>query len=339
MPYAVTPVPDAERWDRFVTDLDASPLVSARWAAAVSSPERRPIHLRLDGPEGVTGAIAGLVREPPVPFLRRFARSLFFYTGPALAGSATTDTAQAIEAIVDFARQSGIAGVVFRSWDSPTSCDLPDVLTYRTRRDEFVLDLSGNGPSIDERMRPPVHRKINQARKAGVTFEPVDAADVIDDLLRLMDETRAVRHGKGYEPYASFYMPHLDREALRRLHGSGLGRMHRVRAGPDTISAAFTVVLGLRAVALLVGTSAEGYRLGAPSLLWHDLACDLRAAGVRSLNLLGVPNDPSGAKLAFFKTSLGCERVACEHGATRLLRRTPLHLAAKLLSRSDAAGW
>lgn len=333
MSFTVTQVEGGDGWERFATGLGASPLVSTRWLAAVSSPERVPIHLRVEGPSGTSGAIAGLIQRPSNPLFRPWGRSLFFYTGPALSVSDPRTGTQAVEAIVDFARRIGMSAVDFRSWDQALAYELPEVLPYRLSRAEYLLDVSGDMSAVDARMRSQVHRQMRQALDAGLTFEPADSVDAVDDLLRLVDETRSVRRDKGYGHYDYFYMPHLSRDALVRALQSGLAQLFRVRRESDVLSVVFILTLGRRAAALLIGTAAEGYRLRAPSLMWHEVARALNLAGVHRLNFLGVPSGVQGEKLAFFKMSLGCEKVPLGHGKTRLLHRTPPYLLVKFLSK------
>ena len=337
MSFTVVETEGGAGWDQLVTDLGGSPLISGRWLEAVSSPRRRPIYLRLADPSGMSGAIAGLVLEPSGRLLRRYGRRLFFYSGPALS-VAGAERSPAVQAVVDFARRSAMAGVVFRSWDYPHAFEYPQVVCHRSRRREFVLDLRGDMTALDARMRPQVHRQVRQALHAGLTFHEAESAEVLDDLLRLMEETRTLRRAKGYDDYDYFYMPHLSPEALTQLLRSGLARVFCARRASEVISVVMILVLGGRAVALLIGTKTEGYRLKAPSLVWHEAARQLKLSGVQSLNLLGVPPGPGGEKLAFFKMALGCERFPCADGATGLLQRSPMYLLAKLASRRRI-GW
>ena len=322
---------DPGAWDRLTAELDASALISTRWLTAVGAPERRPLCLRVVVGARTIGAIGGLIVEPSLPLLRRFGRRLFFYSGPALQASEAGAIPQAVGVVVDYARERGMASVDFRSWDYPCVFDPPESMPYRCTRPEYFLDLRGDLNEINARMRPRIQEQVKQSLRAGLTFHEAGSPEAVDELMGLLEATRAIRISKGRGRYSYFFMPYLSPHALRRLIGSGLARIFYARKDTAVVSAMIAIVSGKRAIALLIGSAEEGYRLKAPTLVWFETIQALKREGVVSFNLGGVPSGSDAGGLAFYKGSFGAEKKDCVHGATRLMRRSPLHLLTRLV--------
>ncbi len=337
MTFTIAEVRDPAEWDRLAAGLGASALSSSRWLTAVAGAARRPVYLRLTDASGSAGAIGGIAVEPPVRLLRRFGTRLFFYPGPAPPAAAGGEIGDAVAAVIDHARGQGFASVTFRSWDYPCSFAPPPDLFYTFSRIEFVLDLRPTEEDVRGKMRTRILEQVKQARRGGLAFEEDRSRDAIDRLLALLDATHAYRMTKGHAAYSYFFMPHMGRDSLLAAFDSGLARVFVARKDAAVVCSLLVLVFGKRSVALLIGSSPDGYALKAPTLVWFATIFALKRAGVETLNLGGVPNDAGARGLAFFKGSFGSEKKACLHGATRLLHRSPLYLLAGAMWKGSGA--
>ena len=312
-------VTDLHEWDHYLRQFSASPLLAAPWIEAFRTSQRVPIYFRFVADTQTIGIIAGLVIQPSHAFLRRIDRSLFFYSGPAVIQFDRNLINACIGNLLDYARANGFTSVSVQAYDYPyafDACDLP----YEQIQDEYVLDLRGDFTDIQDKMRTSLKKNIRRAEKAGLTFHESCSPDIIETLIRLLEETKSVRRSKGYEDYSYFYMPHFDKEVIYKLFQQRIARIFYAQQQGKSVYLALSVTYNRKAYGLIAGTSMEGYKLNAPAFTLFYTIKKLHEEGIGSLNLSGVAGDSGESGLIFFKTSFGAQRHQCIGRTTSYLK-------------------
>jgi hypothetical protein len=118
--------------------------------------------------------------------------------------------------------------------------------------------------------------------------------------------SRERRRQRGEQPSE----PLAESVALMLL-STGAGRLFLARLDGEVVASALLVVGEGGAYYLSAGASPAGLKIAAPYFLWARVAVILRAEGVVSLNLGGVP--PAADGLRHFKTGFGAEPFRCHY--------------------------
>lgn len=317
---------DLVRWDEDLGSLGGSVLLSSGWLESFADSHLRPLCFRFSVEGETIGLAGGLLVEPSRRFLRGLYRNIVMFSGPAMAEGREGEAGACLEALGDYAAAKGYSRLIVNSWDYPHEIEFSGEMFAKAVREEYIVDMRGDLTAVMGKMRESIAQQRRQAERKGARFHESDSAEIIDDLERLLEETKSVRLAKGYEEYSYYYMPYLSRGVLERLFRNGTARVFYAERDGVVACAMLFVVYGRRACALLVGTGAEGYPLRAPAFLWHNIIEKLKGEGYEYVNLGGIPKGVSTDKLIFAKTALGGERHVCMGGTTGYLNKSVLNV-------------
>lgn len=165
----------------------------------------------------------------------------------------------------------------------------------------------------------------------------IDSSEnAVNQLIKLLDDTKHVRLSKGYADYNYFSMPHLDKDIVYALVNKRIASIYCATKN-DTIHAAVLIARHLTtAYGLLLGCDPAGYELSAPPFLWYNVIKHLQNERVHSLNLGGTTTGCSSeSNLTRFKVSLGAEEYLCSGGRTKFVR----HSGMKAILRSAVSDY
>lgn len=210
--------------------------------------------------------------------------------------------AELVAELPAFARARSAPRIVLETLGA--TCPLPAVPgeTQRLQSAVYCIDLAD--PTEPEKRLGKNHRRnVKRARKEGIAPIEQDAASSVAAHARLCQssfERRSVR-GEKIESDA-------QAETFAKFVASGYGRIHQVGRDAEVLSSDLVVRVADSAYYLSGGTSPEGMKIGSSHLLMLGIMEELRAQGVRTLNL-GYTDTEA---LARFKSGFGAECIAVE---------------------------
>jgi len=309
-----------EGWDDLVRRLDGSVFHSAAWAAYQRAASgAQPWFLIGQDPSGAAaaGAVAFL-RRSPRPILSRLFRSLEAPAHPFGARGAEGDAAAMLLALEELGRSAGCASLHLDSFMSGQSALVPERRGYREHgRVEFVVDLSRTPDELWHALGKDQRERIRKLERLGMAVETGGGRADLDALRLVRGKTheKRVRRGQSYALTGdqAFY------DALHRyVIAPGIGRLFLARTD-GVVAALLFAVFHRSAYSMFSGSSEEGYRLGAQSLLFWRAVEQFRSEGVTLLNRGGVPADSEREEhplhgIYLFKRRLGGTPVLCRSG-------------------------
>ncbi|HET9952716.1 MAG TPA: GNAT family N-acetyltransferase [Candidatus Eisenbacteria bacterium] len=306
-------------WDDLVRDLGGTLFHSTHWATYMRRAGTTPWYL-VDRENDVPAAAAvGLLRRSDRPLVGRFFRSLSLTAHPCAAARRAERIAALLAGAERAARDAGCAELFLESWMSGDSGFRPSERGFaETERVEFLVDLTAPREATWSAMKKDQRERVRHLEREGVTVSiGTDRQDLTE--FRAMQEStqdRRNRQGMGYELEG-------DDEFYDRVHEQlvrpGVGRLFLARFEGRAIAGIFFHVWNGQAYSMFSGSTPEGYRLGAQTLLFWRAVERFREEGLHRLNRGGVPassaieGDPLHG-LYRFKTRLGATPVVCLSG-------------------------
>jgi len=224
-----------------------------------------------------------------------------------------------MKALVEFASRHRYSRLLFHSWDYPQTFNFTTLPMMIHTRKEYIIDLREELKDINKKVRPYIKRNARRAISNGATFHESDSANLVSELLFLLEETKKMRVAKGHATYSYYYMPFLEDKIIFEMVRRRKGKIFYVLKNNEVLAAELVLTHGKRAYALLNATSSEGYNIGANPFLKMMLIKKMKGDGVEYLNLGGIPGSASGSELAFYKLSCGARDYVCMGGTTQFL--------------------
>ena len=313
------------KWDSFLKSLDSNIFLSSQWLESFKNKSRNPIYFKFESDGKIVGLAAGLSINAKYAFLNKIYRIIYLFTGPSTIDSDKELAKNCISKLISYANYNNYTHVIIKSFNYPYLLDLDNLPFKREERDEYVISLTEQWAEIKKRMRRLIFKNTRIATRNGLIFHESTSTKIIDDLIRLLEETKKVRLSKGYEDYNYFYIPYLTKTILQKIFLSKKARIFFVQRQTEKICILLILVHENRAYALLIGTNKEGYKFRAPAFIWYNTIKKLKEEEYQSLNLGGVPDDTSRLQLIFAKTSLGACKYRCSGGQS-------YHLGGRLLN-------
>ena len=311
---------DLQKWEEDLKFFSASPFFAPAWLESFRNKNRKPIYLRFVSDRKTIGVAAGLRNEPSNALMKKLFRILFFYSGPAVAGANEELTKLCMAELIRYAREIQYTYVKLESWDFPCAVKTHGLSFKPTIRKEFIVDLRENWSDLIKKIKKNRRTDIRAAEREGLTFHESRSPEILDDLLRLLAETKSIRLSKKYKDYNSLYISHMNRDILHKLFKSGIVRAFYVKKKEDTLSVSLEAVYNKKAYGLFAGTNLLGYKLKANSLINFKIIEKLKNEGVEYYNFGGVPSDDSAQGLCFFKESFGAKEHVCCGGRSHHLQ-------------------
>ena len=317
-------------WDETIRSLGGTLFHTSLWAAYLARPGVEPWYILRRSGDRPVGATLALFRRSGHPLVGALVRSLSITAHPCVADRPGERVPEFLDLVERAARAEGCAELHLESWMSASSPFLPAEHGYREiERLEFTVDLTAAKETLWSAMKKDQRERVRHLEREGVTVE-LGAARADLTVLQSMQEStqeRRSRQGLGYEIEAdeAFY----DR-VHAKLVAPGIGRLFVARLHGEPAAAIFFHAWNGQAYSMFSGSTPEGYKLGAQTLLYWRAVEHFKAEGFTLLNRGGVAassavegNPLHG--LYRFKTRLGTTPVTCRSGV-KVLRPGLLRL-------------
>lgn len=167
-----------------------------------------------------------------------------------------------------------------------------------------LIDLTKSEEDLRAAMDQGWRNRLSKAERSGLVVQKAGTKPA--QYRWLLDAEKKQRQKRGYRAMPMEMTEHWQdakAEGARGDKGAGLA-VYRIDSGRDPTAAMLFLVHGARATYHVGWTSEEGRNTAAHNLiLWHAIR-DLKARGLRTLDLGGV-NTQSGAGIARFKLETG----------------------------------
>ncbi|MFC2164292.1 GNAT family N-acetyltransferase [Acidobacteriota bacterium] len=320
-------------WENYLKKTSGGPFLSAPWLESFRDSKCTPVYFRFVSEGHTIGLAAGLSLEPPHPLLRKIFRKIFLFSGPAFIQSNPELEKSCVSELINYASSNQFSHFEMRSYDYPHTIDFEDLPFIKEDREEYIIDLNPEWQEIQKNMRKSIIEQKRSAERKGLSFHESQSPEIIDDLVRLLEQTKQRRLTKGYKDYTYYYMPHINKNILHQLYQNKIGRIFHIKHGAKIISILFVVAYRSTVNALLIGSNEDAYNLRAPAFIWFNTIKKLKDEGFQYMNLGGVPKDSSKSKLVFAKKSLGATEHLCSGGKTPHLNGPIYNLLNTLYSK------
>ncbi|HEU4333800.1 MAG TPA: GNAT family N-acetyltransferase, partial [Candidatus Eisenbacteria bacterium] len=275
-------------WNDLVRRLGGTVFHSAEWAdyQRASSGGTSWFLAAFAGSEPVGGSVATLHRSSR-PILSHLFRSLEVASHPFGADAAARG--QILRALESLGRETGCATIDLQSFQSGESPIRPERHGYReAERVEFVVDLSRGLDEVWRGIGKGQRERIRKLERLGLAVAIGTERSDLEALRAARQEThdKRVRRGQAYALTGddAFY-DRLHRWVLAR----GIGRLFVARKEGVPVAALLFSTFHRRAYSMFSGSSEEGYKLGAQSLLFWRAVESFHADAFTELNRGGVP--------------------------------------------------
>ncbi|MGH7688935.1 MAG: GNAT family N-acetyltransferase, partial [Gemmatimonadaceae bacterium] len=250
------------------------------------SPEGGPLYCVHSGKDGVDAVALGVRHACR---LSRQARHVYFPSAPALRIS--TSGLAIVRDLVATLRDLGVADVTMGSFDA-TWCPAGPTAAFETRREEFVISLTGTSDEIFARCSAHRRREIRKADKTGMavrTHTGVEARRALD----LVQESARERAKNRGAPFAGPPMKAFANEQIGSDSPWG-ATAFGAWDGDTLLSAALVGWAGRRAYNVAGGGTPAGYQSHAGAWLHWQITTALASAGFVTYNLGGAASDKNG---------------------------------------------
>ena len=302
-------------WDKELEFFDGSIFMNNFFITVVSSDERKSVHLRFMEDNKPVGLLAGIempIRDGP-------AKQLFFYAGIALKQKDASLMRKCKTALYEYAQNVGYQRISIRSYDYHSYMDVR-IRQFRVReRMEYVFYLDRDKKQLEKSFDRDLRRRVRKAKIEGAVLKRSDSPELCKTLFRLIEDTYNSRQLKGYGSYNYLYLPFIDREEIQELVKKGSAALYFIEKNQEIMSMQLVFFNGKKAYSVLMGTSIDGYRTAAPSLLFYELVLTLREQGYSYLNIGGVSRSRRQKGLNKFKDSLGAELILSAEEQTNFI--------------------
>ena len=317
MEIKILKIDPTDNWDDELKLFKGSIYLSKSLLSSTESTMNKAVYLKFFHNEQEVAMLSGL----EVDKVNGNEKQLFFYAAPVVRGNSLEILKACKNALVKFAEEKGYSRMVFRSYDDTSYQYISADKYYMSKlREECIIDLSKGEKEFEKGFTKNVRRHVKKAKTAGVIFKEGNSPDHLNRLLELMNTTQKVRKGKGYGSYAIFCLPFIDKDVMLKLLQRNFASLYYAESDGNIVSIQFTLKAMGRAYGMFMGTSPKGYELAAPSVLFHDIAFDLKAKGFYSYNLGGVTIGSKHDGVRKFKLTMGSELFQSSEEKTYFLQ-------------------
>lgn len=318
-------------WDRIVASLGGGIFHSHAWARyQVDLSATRALYLLCRDASGEPAGVAvTLVHESRTPVLSRFLRDLTFTAHPLTRAHAIEPATALMEEGERLGRRLGCARLWLGSFGSGRSPILPASRGFlETERIEFVADLTTGVDAVWQAIDKKQRERIRQLERKAVAVTVETGRDALTALQSLRGSTQRKRAARG-QGYSLAAGERLDDAIERHLLRGDLARIFTARVEGQPVAAILYATFAGRAYSMFSGSSSEGYRLGAQSLLYWAAVQRFHGEGFVELNRGGGPGAAESPEhplhgIYQFKLRLGTTPLRCRSGVKVL---SPLRAA------------
>ena len=298
----VETVINKEDWDSNLEQFKGSVYQCVGFLFSLKSDVIKPVFLKFFKEGKVIAMLSGI--EVLMGNLNE--KQLLFYAGLAIHEKTNEIIKACKDALVNFASTNGYSRMVFRSYDDTNYQNVKaDKYYVLKRREEAIIDLSKDNKDLEKGFSGNVRRDIKKAKSTGLHLKQGSSPDLLNRLMELLNTTQKVRKEKGYGTYSIFALPFIDEKVMLKLLQSNAATLYYVQFEEEIVSMIFTLKAMGRAYVIYMGNSPRGYKLAAPSLLFYDVAFDLKEKGFYSYNIGGVTIGTKNEGIKKFKLRMG----------------------------------
>ncbi|MEO8448694.1 MAG: GNAT family N-acetyltransferase [Gemmatimonadota bacterium] len=207
------------------------------------------------------------------------------------------------QGVWDLCRTEGIRRLTVGTYSSGGALPQWPGELFRTRSDEFVIDLSETRAI---RYSDSHRRRVRASSRAGLILRRPVPADCLGAYSELIEASKRRREARGERVGVSLLM-----EEVRALLRANAGEAWFVEKAGEPVACVLFMVSEGAAYYYAAGACDAGLELGAPYFLVDSAIQHFRSTGRRMLNLGGVP--PNAGGLRQFKAGFGSSSISCEY--------------------------
>ncbi len=304
-----------DNWDEALENFKGGLFMTGAWLSAISKNDRKPVCLKFYQGDKLVAVAGGI----EVSFLSPKNKQLLFYSGIAFGSADHSLTSRCKEALYNYAREKDYKRITLKSYDNQTHVPLKTPNFRETWRSEYVFDLQKNKETIIKNFDNDLRRRVRKAKREGVIFRKSNSPELTEHLFNLIDETYKIRQSKGYSNYYHLYLPFFNRPEINDLINKTNATFYIAEREKEILSMQLVLTWGKRAYGILMGTSSEGYKVGAPSLIFYEISCTLKDQDYHYYNIGGVPRSIKHIGVRNFKDTLGATRVKSAEEVTNFI--------------------
>jgi len=302
-------------WDEALENFKGGLFMTTAWLSAISKNDRKPVCLKFYQGDKLVAVAGGI----EVFFLSSQNKQLLFYSGIASRSADPSLTKRCKEALYNYARKEGYQRITLKSYDNQSHVPVKTRNFRETQRLEYVFDLHKNKDTIIKSFDKDLRRRVRKAKREGVVFRKSNSPELTEQLFKLIDETYNIRQSKGYSNYYHLYLPFFNRPEINELINNANATFYIAEREKEILSMQLVLTWGKRAYGILMGTSSEGYKVGAPSVILYEISCTLKDQDYLYYNIGGVPRSIKHIGVRNFKDTLGATRVKSAEEVTNFI--------------------
>ncbi len=316
MNVTIVEVKKTENWDNQISQFNGSLFLYSSFLESIEDSEKKPVFFEFRNGNETIAMLSGIIR----PVNKTSEKQLFFFSGIACRVDDDLAFAECKESLINYASQNSYARVIFETYDEINYRKVVSKHIKIARdRSEFVIYLDTNKEEILNGFNPNVRRLARKAKRQGAILKYGQSSTLLNKLYDLMEQTHEERTAK-YGNNQITALPFLDYEKLQKLLDDGLAQFCYIEHEQEILCIQYNIVIGNLVYGLLMGTNKKGYKLGAPSMLFHEVIQDYREKGYIRYNLGGVSMvDKKLEGIKKFKLSMGAKMVESKQENTLFL--------------------
>ena len=302
-------------WDKLLEKYRGSLFLSTSWLESIKSKDKVPVYFLFKMKDQILGLIAGLER----PVGKGPEKQLFFFSGIAIFSNNAELLKACKRELMKYAKENSFYRVIIKSYDCTkyTPAYVKGFVPFE--REEFVIDLTVEKEKIINNVAKRYRRYIKKAIKKGAEFGFSNSEKHLDTLFYLMGFTQEKRISKGYENYNMLTMPLMSPEDIKKLLKNQTATLYYIKFNGNIVSIQLVLTAVKRAYGVYMGTHPDGYKISAPSVLYHLIALKYKDGGYFSYNLGGIPLGAKNKGLKRIKSFMGASSVKSKEETTDFL--------------------
>ncbi len=305
-----------DSWSAHLNDFDHSLFTLSEFLDSLCCNGSNPVYLDFEMNGKIVAKLAGIKSKGKFKFQNR----LSFYSGPAIHMQEDKNLIEkCYQQLIRYARKNNFYRIIKLSYDYPY---LPARIKHFkfSKRAEYIIDLTKEKEVIEDNFAHNVICIKRKANNQGYIYRESYSEEMIESLIKMLDDTRKVRMSKGSPYYDYYYIPLFNKSSLKALVKNNIIQFCMVEKEMQSYAIMAVMLKNKRAYALFMGCTPEGYKAGAPTFLNYRLIHSLKEKQFESLNLGGVPLGKSHKGLEEFKFRLGAEKFLSYHGSTNFIK-------------------
>lgn len=287
---------DVKTYKQHLDDFQYSLFITPEWVESVSDESSLAAFFIITHQQDIVGITAGLI----IGGNGLKGQQIYFYAGPAMKKNDATLYCNLVKSIVEYASHHRFAKINIKSYDQQHSLFCSDKRMKRTERFEFIYRFD-HSTEQNEPIHKSFLKNVKKAEKVNAFIKEDNSEEALNhlvDLLKITYQLRNDKHEGTYEPFPYFK---VNRNSLKRLLESGLGRQYVVSVDDVVHCVNFLLIRNGKIFGLIIGSDEFAYNHGFHQFVKHSLM-QLFEKGAQYYNLASA--EP-GSGLGNFRVSMG----------------------------------